>query len=305
MPGPEFQGPQIGGPEGGAPEFSAPEHGVPEFSAPEYGVPQFGAPAYGAAHGAGRPDGNGQAPSAHGFPAAGQGVPPPGAPPYGGGGQQWGPQQPPTGFGDPYGADQDEVDLSRLPPPAPPQQPGPPMPATTGPAHSFARPAAPTPQRPATVTTAGVLTITGSALWMCSLGFAWLVLLALREDLAGSGDIGTALYHRITTIHHTLSQGVWLPAFGLPLAATVVALVMFARVNWSRYALTGIGLAAVAASWTVLGTGGVGIPLICYVVLATALIWTPGARRWFGGARSGRSAAADFDTTPPGHRMEP
>lgn len=218
------------------------------------------------------------------------------------------------------GSHQDDVDLSQLPPPnvgqAPTRPPSPqqyrsPQPyraqrAVPEDGWSGVSTSAPGQQRPATVTTAGVLTITASALWTCSIGFAWLVLLALRDDLASSGDIGTALYHRITTIHHTLTFGAWIPAFGLPLAATIVALVMFARVRWTQWALTGLGLASVIASWTVLGTRGIGIPLVCYVLFTTALIWTPGARRWFAGAtRSTASTATNFDTTPSHHRMEP
>lgn len=216
------------------------------------------------------------------------------------------------------GSHQDDVDLSQLPPPNVGHQAGQAPNVTPSPQPYRAQRAvpeagwpgvtasAPGQQRPATVTTAGVLTITASALWTCSIGFAWLVLLALRDDLASSGDIGTALYHRITTIHHTLTFGAWIPAFGLPLAATIVALVMFARVRWTRWALTGLGVASVIASWTVLGTGGIGIPLICYVLFTTALIWTPGARRWFAGAtRSSAPVAANFDTTPSHHRMEP
>lgn len=281
----------VKGPEFSAPGFSAPgstPQGPPSQGPPSQGpVPQS-------------PVAQGH--SVQGHSAQGHSVQGPAAPERA---PDFGPPGPHPAFAGPP-AFTDDVDLSTLPPPDWPGQRGDPgsvsnsapMSATNSVPMSDSR-------RPAVVTTAAVMAITGSWVWISALGFAWLVVVSLRAELAGSGDVGTALFHRLTAVHYSLSQGVAWPAFGLPLACVVVALFLFSGVRWSLYAITGLGMASCVVAWTVLGTGGIGVPLIGYVLFCCALLWTRGARRWFASKHVRQTGDAHFDTNPSTPRMDP
>ncbi|SDD59829.1 hypothetical protein SAMN04489747_1321 [Auraticoccus monumenti] len=135
--------------------------------------------------------------------------------------------------------------------------------------------------RPFALTASAVLTVTAGLQVACLVGFVWLVLWVGSGSLNLQDPLEAGLAHTLNRGSLALSQGLWLPMLGFPLAATVLGFLVLIRTPWTRVALTVLGLGAVAwmAWWRLDQLAWVAVPA-GYVTLCVVLLWTPGVSRW-------------------------
>ena len=168
--------------------------------------------------------------------------------------------------------------LQQLPPPSVPN------PATVfrPPPPAYATPLRPPPeQRPGVVGVACSLAVTASLLWICALSLAWVTATAGADRLADDGETGP-IFHILNRFDDRMVSGLAWPLYLFPAAAFVTGLLLLSQHRWARIVHTALGLAVLAwSAWWLQDNLLWWVSSALYIAVASLLVWTPGASRWY------------------------
>lgn len=165
----------------------------------------------------------------------------------------------------------------------------------------------PVPQRPAAITFATTLMVTAGLQMAALIALVWLVILAGLESLSPTRAPDSGLYHMLNRAHLTLSEGLWVPLFGFPLAACVLGFLGLMRTAWPRIAITALGVAC--SAWIIWWQSTTGwwraLVVVVYIAVCVVLLWTPAATHWYRGEPASRPTAPASPQPVPAPEPDP
>lgn len=163
------------------------------------------------------------------------------------------------------------------------QQPYQQQPYAHPPAQPPTRPAVELPpQRPAAITFAATMTVTASMLWVCGLGFVWLMAIAALDQFDTAVQTEAVFYHMANRLHLRLLTGLAWPLFLFPTVAVVAGFMLLSRANWTRIFFTLLGVASIGWTlWWQSNDLAQALPAVVYIGFCVVMVWTPSAGRWF------------------------
>ena len=127
------------------------------------------------------------------------------------------------------------------------------------------------------------LAVTASLLWVCGLSLFLLVALAGTQAMSPVGEDGY-VFHTLDEVLLRMSDGLWLPLYGFPVASVVTAFLLLARRPWARLVHSGVGVASLGwAGWWLRDSLLAWVVVVVYVGAAVAVLWTPAVGRWYAG----------------------
>ena len=128
---------------------------------------------------------------------------------------------------------------------------------------------------------AATLASTASLQWVCALSLCWLVATAGVAQLGTTGVDG-GVYHTLNRISYRLREGLAWPLYLFPLASFVLSFLLLTGRAWARLAFSVTGAAALLWSGWWLRNDLIWwlIPAF-YIAVATLVLWTADANRWF------------------------
>lgn len=144
------------------------------------------------------------------------------------------------------------------------------------------------PQRPAVMGMSTMMSVTASMLFICALGFAWLLAFAAQSALDYNDPSESGLYYLLERFHLRLELGLAWPLFGFPAVTVVLAFFLLARRQWARIAYAALGLVSCGwlvftwhARWAVIAWP------IGYIAFCVAITWLDSVTRWLRWSREG------------------
>ncbi len=140
---------------------------------------------------------------------------------------------------------------------------------------------APADQRPAVIGLAVTLAVTAALLWVCALSLMWLVALAGTQAISPVSDDGY-VFHTLDQFVLRMSDGLWVPLYGFPVASVVTGFLLLSRRPWARVAHSVLGVATLGwVGWWLRGSPLAWGVVTVYVGLSVAVLWAPSVGRWY------------------------